>query len=359
LTDPDDIRTHTIRAIRQWVKGAQVRLITDAQSLMIPENVKNYFESTRAKKTAPVLHRQILVMERDQVMGEIARSDLNSLIQYLDSQKADIVLPSFHQGQLVLLTFIRMETIFQDMTVNLSLFGTIYDILQDVGVAIVRLTRVEEEKEKDRLVLLGEMAAGLAHEVRNPLGAIKGAAELIPDSENPWAKVIQEEVSRLNRLVSQFLDFAQDPKDQREKVDLNDIAKASVQTLQASLHQRIEINAFAGGVEVSAVPDHVRQVLINLIQNSVKATEGRENPKIELYIEPYQIVVRDNGVGMSDEVKKKVFQPFFTSFKKGTGLGLSICQRLMSFNGGTIRIESELGRGTEVILVFPVSEVQS
>ena len=85
-----------------------------------------------------------------------------------------------------------------------------------MGLILFRLTRVEEENEKDRLMLLGELAAGLAHEVRNPLGAIRGAAELIPDSKSPWAKVIQEEVSRLNRLVSQFLDFAQDPKDSRK-----------------------------------------------------------------------------------------------------------------------------------------------
>jgi len=253
------------------------------------------------------------------------------------------------------LTCIRMETPFEELSMNLSLYGTLYDILQDVGVTLYRLTRVEEEKEKDRLVLLGEMAAGLAHEVRNPLGAIRGAAELIPDSTNPWAQVIQEEVSRLNRLVSQFLDFAQDPKEQREAVDLSRVARASIQAIKLSSLANISL-VEKHSASVDAVPDHVRQVLINLIQNSLKATEGLPEPSIEVLIEHASIVVRDNGIGMSDDVKKKIFQPFFTTFKEGSGLGLSICQRLMSFSGGSMTVQSEAGKGTEVLLLFQASE---
>jgi len=293
-------------------------------------------------------------MDRDQTMLETGRQRLNWLLDFLDHQNADIIIPSFLNDSIVLLTRIHMDTTFEDLNVNLSLYGKLFDVLQEVGVSLSRLALVAEAREKDRLMLLGEMAAGLAHEVRNPLGAIRGAAELIPDSTSPWAKVIQEEVSRLNRLVSQFLDFAQDPKDQREHIDLFEVTQASVQTLKSTLPSRLKMTVLRESpARVFAVPDHLRQVLINIIQNCVKATEESEQPKVEIKVSGRQIQVTDNGIGMTDEVKQKVFQPFFTSFKTGSGLGLSICQRLMSFNGGEIKFSSVLNVGTEVVLSFP------
>jgi two-component system sensor histidine kinase HydH len=360
LTEADKIRELTIQSISRWTRGGVVTLVEDPRGLIIPENVKAYFETSRARKVAPVLHREILMMERNQAMVESQRQSLNWLVQFLETQGADVVIPSYNQDSLVLLTRLHMDTPFAELSVSLSLYGVLYEVLQDVGVALVRLTRVAEEREKDRLILLGEMAAGLAHEVRNPLGAIRGAADLIPDTTSPWAIVIQEEVSRLNRLVSQFLDFAQDPKEQLEDIDLYDVAQVTVQGLKLSMPAQIDLSLMSDGpAPVVAVPDHVRQVLINLIQNAIKATEGRENPQIEIRVSPLQISIKDNGVGMSKEVKEKIFQPFFTSFKKGTGLGLSICQRLVSFNGGSIRVLSEEGKGTDVIVSFVESKTHA
>jgi two-component system sensor histidine kinase HydH len=354
LSDQNAIRELTVQTIERWNYGGIVTLIEGTQALMIPDHVKAYFDNAKARKIAPVLHREILMIEREQTMLEAGRKTLDWLLQFLDTQRADILIPSFHQERLVLLTRIRMETSFEDATVNLSLYGTLYDVLQDVGVTLVRLTRVAEEKEKDRLMLLGEMAAGLAHEVRNPLGAIRGAAELIPDPTSPWALMIQEEVSRLNRLVSQFLDFAQDPKEQSEWIDLVEVAEVTMQALKPTLPAKMKISLQSDGASrVVAVPDHVRQVLINVIQNSVKATEDSPLPEIQITVTDHEIFVRDNGIGMTNEVKQKVFQPFFTSFKQGSGLGLSICQRLMSFNGGSIKILSTPQGGAEVILSFP------
>ena len=131
------------------------------------------------------------------------------------------------------------------------------------------------------------------------------------------------------------------------------MAQAAIQTVEFTLPPTLKISLVEDHAGlVRAVPDHIRQVLINLIQNSMKATEDLSTPKIEVRVENHKVVVSDNGIGMTDEVKKKVFQPFFTTFKKGSGLGLSICQRLMSFNGGSISIHSEVGVGTEVTLSF-------
>jgi two-component system sensor histidine kinase HydH len=356
LSDPKMIRELTSQTIERWTQGGKVFLGENTHGLPLPNNVRAYFDHARNRNTMPILHREILMMEQDQAMVENQRINLGALIQFLDNQNADILIPAFHQNLVVMLTRIRKDMPFEDLSINLSLYETLYEMLQEIATTLVRLTLVAEEKEHDRLVLLGEMSAGLAHEVRNPLGAIRGALELIPDSKSPWAIVIQEEVARLNRLVSQFLDFAQDPKEQQEEIELEVVAEAAVKAIKASLPPGVKINLIVETVPtVFAVPDHVRQVLINLIQNAVKATEELKSPIIEVKVEKRKISVRDNGIGMSDEVKKKVFQPFFTSFKKGTGLGLSICQRLMSFNGGTIRIQSELGLGTTVSILFPAT----
>jgi signal transduction histidine kinase len=193
------------------------------------------------------------------------------------------------------------------------------------------------------------MAAGLAHEVRNPLGAIRGAAELI-DTESPWAKVIQEEVNRLNRLVSQFLDFADAPKEKPEPVSLTDLAKTTVKHLQPMIPANVsfELNLTEEEIWVKAVPDHIQQVLINLVQNGLKAVESVAEPKLQVKVFRSGFSVRDNGVGMDEETVSRIFLPFFTSFKNGTGLGLSICQRLVHFNEGRISVTSSPGRGTEM-----------
>ena len=357
LTNRDEIIELTLQSIKLWTEGGEVKLIEEPRSVVVPQNVKAYFEYLKARKLPLVLHREILMMEQDQAMVETQRQEISWQIHFLDLHNADIIIPSFYQDSVILLTCIRLETPFEELSLNLFLYSVLFEVLQEVGIVLVRLNRVAVDREKDRLVLLGEMAAGLAHEVRNPLGAIRGAADLIPDSTSPWVNVIQEEVSRLNRLVSQFLDFAQDPKEQQETVDLNHIAKITIQDLMPTLpsHVHLSLNHLDAST-VTVVPDHIRQVLINLIQNAVKATEEQPNPWIEVRVFGHEIRVKDNGVGMTKEVKEKVFQPFFTSFKKGTGLGLSICQRLTSFNGGTISIQSDQGLGTEVTVTFSPKE---
>jgi two-component system sensor histidine kinase HydH len=352
---------------RQWMKG-ETRLVFDARSLKIPRRVSQFFLKYYHENETPILHRALITMERDQVITSERKHELTVLLRFLNVRKCDIIFPIFNrrreavseqlekpcENSIIALLMVTGQTSLDEWRVSLGFYSLLFEAVQDIHGTLARLTRIEEAKERDRLLLMGEMAAGLAHEVRNPLGAIRGAAALVVQAANeesaPWAKVIEEEVARLNRLVSQFLDFAHSPKDQPEAFDLNLVVQTSLQHWRNSIPSGIELKTklLPQSVFVLAVPDHVQQVLINLVQNAVKAVEWQKNSKIEVEITPQGFLVRDNGIGMSQEIIDKIFQPFFTTFKDGTGLGLSICKRLIHFNGGEIKVSSKLGEGSEV-----------
>ena len=244
---------------------------------------------------------------------------------------------------------------------------------------------LERMKERDRLAALGEMAAGLAHEIRNPLGAIKGAAQYLnpaslPGEDGDLLQVIVEEVNRLNGVVTEFLDYSRPVKSQLAPTDVNDVLQRTVKLLQSQgLPSGI-------GIEVRLAPDlpravgdaeQLKQVFINLALNAVQAmprggtlsirtldptgsqpswrfadvSPRRRSPRGDLL----EIRFRDTGEGIPAEARERIFIPFYTTKAKGTGLGLAICQRIVKAHNGTIAVESEPGQGTEFIVRLPVA----
>ena len=330
-----------------WLGAENTRIVSANQ---LPEAFRRFLETTAQQKVSPILHRELVKMERDQVLTQERKNELKSLMQYLDFWETDMIFPVFSQRTPQALILVNASAALDEWNVGLSFYSKIFEALQEVSNTLTRLSQIEMAKEKDRLILLGEMAAGLAHEIRNPLGSIRGAAELIDQEATPWAKVIQEEVNRLNRLVSQFLDFAHAPKDKPETINLSELVRNAMIYSQAGVPANVVVKAVYPSevIWVKGVPDHLQQILINLVQNAIKAVDGLDHPLIEIEVLTSGFRVRDNGIGMSEETLQKVFQPFFTSFKNGTGLGLSICERLIRFNDGKITLSSNPGKGTEV-----------
>lgn len=217
-----------------------------------------------------------------------------------------------------------------------------------------------EDIERERSLLLEEMATGLAHEIRNPLGSIKGAAEFLRieegDGENrKLLGVIVEETDRLNTVVSQFLNYARPFSGNLEKKDLNEFVNKVVSLLKTmplpkGTVIRTELDPGIPPVRVDG--EQMIQVLLNLGLNAVEAMPGggvltfstgkaRNGKK-----ESVEVAVRDTGEGISKEALTNIFKPFFTTKKKGTGLGLSICERIIRNHGGEISVETEPGVGT-------------
>lgn len=255
-----------------------------------------------------------------------------------------------------------------------------------IGVAVTNSRLYARMKERDRLAALGAMAAGLAHEIKNPLGAIKGAAQLLegspPNDPNSteFVGIILEEVDRLNRVVGSFLAYARPHAGNPVPLDINAAVRRTVQILSSQQTNDVDIHLeLADNLpRVKIDPEQLRQVLMNLVQNAIQAMDGRgrvtlgtanrrrgrttwggreseRGPSSRPDDEVVEISVRDTGPGISQKVMKNLFVPFFTTKEQGTGLGLAISQSIVRNAGGLIDVQSQSGSGTRFIIVLPAA----
>ncbi|NDG84725.1 MAG: hypothetical protein EBX52_06760, partial [Proteobacteria bacterium] len=322
-------------------------IFLSSEGAFLPEPVLGYFETLIRMRESPVLYREYLEREREQALSHGLREELDQWIRFLRSSGVDAVYAVVRSQEIEGWITIRAPE-------GVPSFTAAVEALALISENVLRIIQLNAARERDRLALLGEMAAGLAHEIRNPLGAIRGAANLLEPGQGPWIGMIQDEVDRLNRLVSQFLDFSRDPGEVRERVDLNLLVPKVLEQIKPGLPSPVRIEWLHGGeVPVNLAPDSVRQVIVNLVQNSVKALEERPDPLIRILTFRTGFLVSDNGTGMDAVTLSKVFQPFFTSFRSGSGLGLSICEKLVRFDGGRVSISSIPGQGTEVRVEYP------
>jgi len=229
----------------------------------------------------------------------------------------------------------------------------------------------EDLNEAKRLAAIGSLAAGVAHEVRNPLSSLRGFAQLFATKlkgQAPldrYASTMVQEADRLNRVVTDLLYLARPRQLDPQDIDLAELGDSLSQLMRFDFEDKQAEPEFDfGGRTAYADPDALRQVLLNLISNSLDALAGcGECPvpgHIRLSAEDGQggtwVVVADDGPGMSPEIRDEAFKPFVTGKKTGTGLGLAIVQNIMRAHRGRVVIDSEPGEGTRVRLFFPDKE---
>ena len=225
-----------------------------------------------------------------------------------------------------------------------------------------QLRRAEADaRRSERLAALGQLSAGLAHEIRNPLGVIKGSAEMLSqkiEASNPLASelagYIGSEVNRLNSLVTRFLDFARPSRLELRSTQLSAIVNhvlESVQNQFPEAHVTVHRQYAPGTPDVLVDAELCEQIFVNLITNAYQAMDGRGRLRIAIAPESQNgrlgvgVVVEDSGPGVPAESREQIFNPFFTSKKDGVGLGLSIVAKIVDDHRGTIRLESPPGRG--------------
>lgn len=247
----------------------------------------------------------------------------------------------------------------------------------------------EQEKLKDRLAALGQMAAGLAHEIRNPLAAIELTASLIKRKMNDQPghtaqlESIQSEVRKLNKIVTDCLEYVRPVKVSPEKVNLRLLLEESLGNALSTV-DREGIDIVRDYQETPAVPidyAQMKQVFVNIMVNalqalgeqgqiqiacgpsiffqragsSVRGKVSEKNLSRQVDMAPYAWVrIEDSGQGISDEVLSKIFYPFFTTKEKGSGIGLAIAQKIVDSHHGSIDVESEVGRGTVFTIKLPL-----
>jgi signal transduction histidine kinase len=252
--------------------------------------------------------------------------------------------------------------------------------LQILNEQTEKLSDLEEQlRQYDRLSVIGELTASLAHEVRNPLGTIRGAVEImqeeIPDEmkKSDFFRILIEETQRLNTVVENYLQYARRQSPEKKKVDI----KETIQNAEILLSRQFKRNGHDLILRipeemciVKGDPNQLWQVLINLLLNADQAMPKEGKILVNLTVESNQryaendaqkksgeisckLSITDQGIGLTEEQMGKIFKPFFSSKSSGTGLGLAIVKRIVDENKWRIEIESKPDQGTTFHLIMP------
>jgi signal transduction histidine kinase len=228
-----------------------------------------------------------------------------------------------------------------------------------------RIIAVEEQLRKaERLSTLGEMAAVLAHEIRNPLGSIRGTAEILRDDFRPgdpkheFIEIQIKETERLNHVVEDFLRLARPQSTEMQRCSLREELETIVTLTTNDARQRgVTLIFEPPGDELAITGDgeKLRQAFLNIVINALQATPTGGNVTISaLHTENTCVIsFNDTGSGIDLETREHIFEPFFTTKPDGTGLGLAVTRKIIEAHGGTLEVRSEIGNGTTVVIALP------
>ncbi len=223
-------------------------------------------------------------------------------------------------------------------------------------------------RRTERLAVAGELIAGIAHEIKNPLTSMKGFTDLlwkrIDDKEFvlKFASIVGSEINRLNTIIERFQSFARPQIGEMSEIELSTLVKemSEIVTFNLDRNHIVLTNQVKPGIKINGTRDLILQVLINIMLNASQAlAESEKDSKniaifLDLNKDYVDLVVEDNGPGIEEKNITRIFDPFYTTKPKGSGLGLSISHRIMQEHNGSINIESKPGKFTRVILRFPI-----
>jgi len=282
-----------------------------------------------------------------------------------------VLLETFNTGKNFIgyeVDFARSDGTVVPISVSTSMLYNNKDIL---GVVIVFKDLVEHRafedrvRRVDRLAAVGELAAGVAHEIRNPLAAISGSVQILVDelpkdhSSRVFGDVVLKEVDRLNVIIEDLLYFAKPSKNHVAWVNPNELVSDSLSLLLPSLKKELVVleSKFDPSIQLISVDaELIKQVMVNLLLNALQALPP-EGGKIivitKTAMEGIEIIVKDSGKGIDPESLSRIFDPFFTTKDTGTGLGLAVSNKIVEIHRGYIRVESKVGFGSTFTICLP------
>jgi len=292
--------------------------------------------------------------------------DQGEVLALMDAMHADVTFP-FTSGDTVLGWFHVRDEAWSDGYSAEEILA-LQDLAGRASVALTNARSFEALEEQKRLAALGAMSAGLAHEIRNPLAGLKGAAQVLEGEQlsgdsQEMLQVIVDECERLDVVVSQFLDYARPFELRSEPQLLNALVTHAATLLRAQgLPDGVSLVEELGG-DLPAQPldgTRITQVVLNLLQNAVQAMPdgGTLTVRTQSRIDRRgrqvsELVVHDTGQGIDADDLEQLFVPFYTTKVGGTGLGLAICQRIVSAHGGELDVQSQPGQGTTFMARLP------
>ncbi len=322
--------------------------------LQEPSNLTfvNTLETDDAFVSQALATRTYFLMEQDQELPPTLRDALRD-------RHAHIVLPLFKGDELLGLWALRTSLRSTNPYTSFSNEETaqLMDVSNEIVGVLEQIQHFETQDRQERLATLGEMSAALAHEIRNPLGAIYGSAQLLQHSptlsdadDKECVEILMKESHRLQRTVDHYLAFVR-KSDEPIAISLPDLALGIIDELKVKAAKTktelfLESNEVIPPVKTD--PHKLEQVLYNLIQNACEAFSPHVWTRLSVDHEKHLVCidVRDDGPGIKPEHLNNVFNPLFTTKKAGSGLGLPICKKIIESLGGELTVESQLGRGT-------------
>jgi two-component system, NtrC family, sensor histidine kinase HydH len=346
------------------MKDYTTKLLETMDSGVISVNKQNIIKTFNRKS------EQIFQLTKDEVIGKDAEEILpiqvkDKSIYQLGLQEGEKI-----EEEIELITKNHIKKILEVNTSMLSgesdQTGGMVILVRDIS----RFKRLSEEMNRNkRLASLGKLSSGIAHEIRNPLSSIRGLAQFLfqscteKDERRADLKIILDEVDRLNQLINEILDFSRPKKLDISQFSLQEIIKELVQLLKLeSKEKEISFQLVLSQKEqfIDADRNQVRQALMNILLNSIQAIPQKGGIVISLEKSTLkdenmiQIIVQDNGVGIDSTDLSHIFDPFFTTRSNGSGLGLSIAYNIIELHQGTIKVESEKGKGTKMSVFLPI-----
>jgi signal transduction histidine kinase len=278
------------------------------------------------------------------------------------------LIPSYQEGE---------QAGFSQIGVLSNLFvawGVFFVVAFLTSYLMGKLNRANEElrsahrelEVKRRLAEAGEVSAYLSHEIRNPLAAISGSVQVLRDElrltedQQKLMNIVVKESERVSKSLDDFLSLSTDTTDEESLINLSEALKETLLLMRKSgeLNGRCQVggNFRSANIQYYGSGNQLKQIFWNLIKNSVRAMDGHGALTIDILRLPdegIKMIFRDTGRGMSEDVKQKIFEPFYTDSHLGKGIGMAVVKRIVDNHKGTIEVSSELNNGTEVLIALP------
>jgi two-component system sensor histidine kinase HydH len=272
----------------------------------------------------------------------------------------DASFPVFLRGTLVAVVLFH----WRDKRPSFREMELLLPFLDGIGLAVENIRQKQRIQRREHFATVGELAAGLAHEVRTPAGVIKGAAQFLSREarakDREFLDIIVEEADRLNGVVTEFLEYARPSQRAPRTVSLRDPVERAVALLLRERGERMgrirhNVIVQEPAPVVTADPGEIERVVYNLLTNAVDAMPqgGELTVRVGSVEGEARIAVEDTGSGIPEKDRPQLFRPFFTTRERGVGMGLAICRRIAEENGGSVSVDSFPGRGSRFTVKLP------